>query len=211
MKMTYNKPINTLPVVAGTQTRRAASLLCPTCLRPLLGCYALRRKMKILLLFTLALFASNSFADEQLNKEIEKLSALISDQYSSLVMQSISYGAVQEGNYIYSIFSIEGYYQGNNYQQFLAVYKKDYKTLDQPPFNKVGDPKYRLIGYVHLCSNPLLQFQSGSLVASASSLSGYCQPIRPSKKYGAPIQFTYNIERFGLQKHNKSFNGTTTP
>lgn len=167
--------------------------------------------MKVFLLFTLALFGGTSFADEQLNKEIEKLSTLISDQYSSLVIQSISYGSVQEGNYIYSTFSIEGYSQGNSYQQFLAVYKKDYKTLDQPPFNKVGDPKYRLIGYVHLCSNPLLQFQSGSLVATASSLSGYCQPIRPSKKYPAPTQFTYNIERFGLQKHNQAFNGTATP
>lgn len=183
-------------------TKSAASVGLTLRASPLAKRYASRKKMKIFLLFTLALFSSTSFADEHLNKEIEKLSTLISDQYSSLVMQSISYGSVQEGNYIYSTFSIEGYSQGNNYQQFLAVYKKDYKTLDQPPFNQVGEPKYRLIGYVHLCSDPLLQFQSSSLVAAASSLSGYCEPIRPSKKYGAPIHFTYNIEPFGLQKHN---------
>jgi len=40
----YNNPINSLTTFAGTHTRRAASPLCPACLRPLLESYVPKGK-----------------------------------------------------------------------------------------------------------------------------------------------------------------------
>lgn len=52
--MAYNKPINSLAPLAGTQTRRAASLFCPTRLRPLLGRYMpMRNIIRLLTIFSL--------------------------------------------------------------------------------------------------------------------------------------------------------------
>ena len=67
----YNKPINTLTSFAGTHTRRAASPLCPTCLRPLLKSYVSKGSdLKIfIIVIVLCLTACTSMENEQYQNE----------------------------------------------------------------------------------------------------------------------------------------------
>jgi len=61
----HNKKIKSLTSFAGTHTRRAASPLCPTCLRPLLESYKYKGFMRYLLLVLFNLISFYTFADAE--------------------------------------------------------------------------------------------------------------------------------------------------
>lgn len=149
-------------------------------------------------LFSLILFLSSSFlyAGELPAEELDKLTDLLSDQYSVLVKTSISENPDESGKFIYVTFTIEGFSQGNNYQQYLAVYIPELKKHAEPPFSEYGEPKYRLVGFKNICNSPLLGYKAGSLVISKGEVTGVCAPLKTGK--AQEKVFTYRVGRFGV-------------
>ena len=78
-------------------------------------------------LFSVILFAYSSqlCAGKLPSEEVGKLAALLSDQYAVLVQKSISENIEESDKAIYVTFTLEGFNLGNNFQQYLAVYKPE--------------------------------------------------------------------------------------
>ena len=107
--------------------------------------------MKKIICLALFILSTKISADPALDLEFNRLTSLLTDQYASLVEKSVTKMSDEKTQRVYLSFSIEGFNLGNNFQQFLAVFQKEYKVKQEPPFSRYGEPKYRLIGYVHLC------------------------------------------------------------
>ncbi|NVK58369.1 MAG: hypothetical protein HWE26_22520 [Alteromonadaceae bacterium] len=149
-------------------------------------------------LFSLILFLSSSllYAGVLSTEELDKLTDLLSDQYSVLVKKSISEKPDDSGRFIYVTFTIEGFSQGNNHQQYLAVYISELKKLAEPPFSEYGEPKYRLVGFRNICNSPLLGYKAGSLVTTKGEVTGVCAPLKTGR--AQEKVFTYRVGRFGV-------------
>ncbi|VUD69437.1 hypothetical protein TDB9533_04806 [Thalassocella blandensis] len=150
--------------------------------------------MKYLSFVILFVYSSQIFAGKLPSGEVGKLAALLSDQYAVLVQKSISESIEESGKVIYVTFSLEGFNQGNNFQQYLAVYKPELKRKAEPPFAEYGKPKYRLVGFKNICSSPLLVYKYGSLTLSEGEVSVVCAPLKYGR--GQEQVLTYRIGQF---------------
>lgn len=146
----------------------------------------------ILIFFSLAVYAGGS-----IEKEIQVLSKLLSDQNAELVKKSVYLKESEENSFIVATFSLEGFLGGNNFQQYVAVYKPELKTADQPPFQQFGKPKYRLVGVRQLCPSPTVSFHQSSLEIKDGKITGVCEAHK--SQTDGEIKFSlvlgpYNIE-----------------
>ena|GEM_PF-5847707 len=149
-------------------------------------------------LFSVILFAYSSqlCAGKLPSEEVGKLAALLSDQYAVLVQKSISENIEESDKAIYVTFTLEGFNLGNNLQQYLAVYKPEFRRKTEPPFAEYGKPKYRLVGFQNICSSPAFVYKDGSLILSKGEVSGVCIPLKAGKRQEKV--FTYRVGQFGV-------------
>jgi hypothetical protein len=153
--------------------------------------------MKILLLSILIFFNLKSTeVNASVKTETEKLADIMSDQYSSFVEKSFKLITSEDSDYVVALFTIEGFSQGNNYNQYLAAFIPEYKTSDEPPFKRFGDPKYRLIGHRQICKSPLLTLKSENVTLSKTYLMAKCEAIRDNEI--TAIDLKIEIGRFDI-------------
>jgi hypothetical protein len=129
---------------------------------------------KKIVIIALTLIASYSSAQTHVDSAVSALSSLLTDKYSSIVPQTIH--MLEDENRRVSVitFSIEGYNLGNNFQQFLAVFKDEYSKSRAPPSASYGEPKARLVGYPLLCPSPLEVLKKEFLQIVGSEIEGAC-------------------------------------
>lgn len=110
--------------------------------------------------------------------ETEKLAEILSDHYSHFVEKSFKLVTSKDSDNVVALFTIEGFSQGNNYNQYLAVFTPEYKKSDAPPFKRFGDPKYRLVGHIQICKPPLSMLSSESVTLFKTHLTAKCESTR---------------------------------
>ncbi|WP_160151719.1 hypothetical protein [Microbulbifer sp. ALW1] len=145
----------------------------------------------ILVFFSLAASAGSS-----VEKEIQVLSELLSDQSAVLVKKSVSLKEGEEKGFIVATFSLEGFRGGNNFQQYVAVYKPEFRTADQPPFQKIGEPKYRLVGLRQLCPSPIASFRQSSLEIKGGEITGICEAYK--SQTGGETKFSLVVSPYDI-------------
>lgn len=154
---------------------------------------------KIVLIFLFVFLTKIGFAEESINKNIQVLSGMLSDQHSSLVDKSVEQIVDKKRDVIIVTFSVEGFNLGNNFQQYLAVYKPEYKIKDAPPFERYGDAKIRLIGFSRLCNFPLMIYKHGTLKASKSKISGMC--VSSKSALNKTKNFVVTVGNYDIEIH----------
>jgi hypothetical protein len=153
--------------------------------------------MKILFLSILVfLNLKNIEVNASVKTETEKLADIMSDQYSSFVEKSFKLVTSEDSDYVVALFTIEGFSQGNNYNQYLAAFIPEYKKSDQPPFKGFGDPKYRLIGHRQICESPLLMLKNENVTLYKTYITAKCESTRDNKV--AAVDIKIEIGRFGI-------------
>ena len=135
-------------------------------------------------------------AETIIEKDIQMLSQLLADQNAVLVKKSVSVKKSVEKDIIVATFSLEGFYGGNNFQQYIAVYKPEFKTSDQPPFEKVGEAKYRLVGVRQLCPSPTVSFIQNSLEVKGNEITGVCEAYK--NQNGLEVKFSLKVGLYDL-------------
>lgn len=122
--------------------------------------------MKYLQMMVCVLLFSSAYADERVAPQLDSLIGLLNDSYSGEFVQARKYRSFKLSNtkeYVVSTFTIEGFHGGNNWTQFLSVFRSSYK------FNELGEPKgearFRLIGFVELSAKhkPKVNFNDVTL------------------------------------------------
>lgn len=148
-------------------------------------------------IFSILVFVSLvASAESRVEKEIQMLSQLLADQNAVLVKKSVSVKDSEKRDIVVATFSLEGFHGGNNFQQYIAVYKPEFRTSDQPPFEKVGEPKYRLVGIRQLCPSPTVSFRQNSLEIRGGEISGVCEAYKNPN--GAEAAFSFEIGPYDL-------------
>ncbi|WP_100914721.1 hypothetical protein [Pseudoalteromonas spongiae] len=152
--------------------------------------------LKIGFFSVLAFVSLVASAESSVEKEIQLLSQLLADQNAVLVKKSVSVKESEEKDVFVATFSLEGFYGGNNFQQYIAVYKPEFRTSDQPPFEKVGEPKYRLVGIRQLCPSPTVSFRQNSLEIRGGQISGVCEAYKNPN--GSEAAFSFEVGPYDL-------------
>lgn len=150
--------------------------------------------MKCLISAALMLFSINIPAQTLIKKHTEELANMLTDQYARLHQPSVESYSYRQHEVV--LFRLEGFAQGNNFQQFIAVYKKEYKRRDEPPFDAYGELKYRLLGVKPICKGKLTQIQKDSLNFSNGQIAGRC--VSPKRLGDKSSAFEIRIGEYGL-------------
>ncbi|PTY36952.1 hypothetical protein BGP77_06615 [Saccharospirillum sp. MSK14-1] len=131
--------------------------------------------LKITLFGCLTLFSMAASAEHQIAEDVRSVAQLLTDQYAVLVEHSISVIKDDQSDVIFATFSIEGFQGGNNFQPFIVAFKPEFRTEDSPPFQRIGAPKYRMLGIRHLCPSPSVLYRHDSLAIHNGEVTGVCE------------------------------------
>ncbi|KPZ58533.1 hypothetical protein [Pseudoalteromonas sp. P1-7a] len=147
----------------------------------------------VLLALTFSLNVYSGVADEA-----KKLGGMISDQYSKFLINSLVLKESKESGNIIVTFAMEGFKNGNNVKEYLAIYTPEYKTIDEPPFTPIGEPKYRLIGFSEICSDRNVSMDASSISVRGKLLSGTCKSR--SADFSQDQKFLIEVDRYSIRK-----------
>lgn len=157
------------------------------------------RKVTSAMCFLLMLFfAMNTRASVQ--DEVNLLAGMMTDQYAGYLEKSLNIVRSETSKYIVASFALEGFNQGNNVKQFLAVFIPEYKKLQEPPFSPVGEAKYRLIGYTQVCSEFKRVIAVETISIEDRALNGACKNLRSQDSSLEP--FAFRIGDHSIQSTN---------
>lgn len=131
-----------------------------------------------------------SKAGPELKKSIDSLAELLNDTYSSSTMRSVY---ELPNDQVAVLFNTEGRGGGNNYQQFLAVFKMSKKSrlISGETYEYYGPKKYNLIGLLLV----------GKKLMGSLSITGLQYEKKILTLTVEPGRFGYNpLEPLGLVK-----------
>lgn len=134
-----------------------------------------------------AFFSMAASADYNIEDTVQLVSQLLTDQNAVFVENSVSVIESDEVDVIFATFSIEGYQGGNNFQQFIVAFMPEFKTEDSPPFQNLGDPKYRVIGIRHLCPSPTEHYRRNSLEINNGEVTGICEGYNSQTEFSVEV------------------------
>ena len=127
---------------------------------------SIMKKIIFLVVFALLIFSNNSIAEEniKLSQSVDQLVHLLNDISGIEYKEARRFKEIPAyGNKKYSVvlFTIEGFFDGNNWYQFLAVFESTQKMID--PVTYVGEKKYMLKGYVEIAAKHINTIDFDSL------------------------------------------------
>jgi len=135
--------------------------------------------------------------DQLVSKTIDSLVNMLSDSYSSEFERNVY---ELEKNYMKAVFfTIEGFGGGNNWQRYLAIFQKSVKVNPEPPFEPIGEAKYRLLGYLVVAKDHTNSVDEEAFLYKSGKLKIPSISLRHSNRNKKLNDIVINIKAHSLE------------
>lgn len=155
--------------------------------------------MKLMIVLIALFIASPCTASDnpQLGRSVDALVDVLVDFYAKEQARKIH--DLDGQNLKAVFFTLEGFNMGNNWQRYLAIFKKTSKRQQVPPFAAIGEAKYRLLGYLIIASAHKNFVKEESLIYKNRQLRIPSFDLSPKNRNQRLDDIVINIHAHSLQ------------